>query len=452
MVTLFWSFCVVLSVVLLARFRPAAIFAAFFVLFALMMRMVSLTYIDLAGPVFAEQLSEDIGGTGSSMPLFALSVLVFLFALAVVFRPSQFRNTLPPPVVVRANRGVIGGIVFYLFFVFVVLLYGDMFWRGVIPLFESMERFEYTNLYAGPFHHFLFNYSFLFAGMLGTLFVYPRLIGRGFSYRFVGLLFAVFGYFALTGHRFSAFFSFSSFFILPLSAVFVLKRMSALPSPPPNPSVFTRLLSSKSIWLLAMAGLVFLLLAVMFNSLVNVREYDDPQEHLIQRALIQPAELWWATWDRVIERDESTPLLALALMFVAPIDASRNTGIQYLMVKALGFGRTEELLSIGSQYAGGYPEVLFELVVPYAALSVALLFSFITAWLLRVIVVAVCRGNFGTVFMGIYVYFGFSLLYIGGMLNFLIAATFGLKVVVFILIFVLELRFYRKRRRLLRIT
>ena len=77
-----------------------------------------------------------------------------------------------------------------------------------------------------------------------------------------------------------------------------------------------------------MAGLVFVLSAIMFNSLTNVRNYDDPQEKLIQRALIQPAELWWATWDRVIERDESTPSLALALMFVAPIDASRNTGMQ----------------------------------------------------------------------------------------------------------------------------
>lgn len=424
--------------------------AATFVLFVLMTRMVSLTYIDLAGPVFAEQLSEDIGGAGSSMSLFALSVLVFLFALAVVFRPSQLRNALASPVVVRANRGVIGDIVFYFFLVFVVLLYGDMFWRGVIPLFEGMERFDFTELYAGPFHHFLFNYSFLFAGILGTLFVYPRLIGRRFSYRFIGLLFAVFGYFVLTGHRFSAFFSFGSFFLLPLSAVFVLKGMSALPSPPPNPSFFIRILSLKSTWWFAMAGLVFVLSAIMFNSLTNVRDYDDPQEKLIQRALIQPAELWWATWDRVIERDESTPSLALALMFVAPIDASRNTGMQYLMVKALGYGRAEELLSMGSQYAGGYPEVLFELVVPYAALSVALLFSFITAWFLRVIVVAVCRGNFGTVIMGIYIYYGFSLLFIGGMLNFLIAATFGVKLAVFILIFALELRYYRKRRTLVR--
>lgn len=448
MVTVFWTIFVAFGFILLARFRTPAMVAAVFVLFVLITRMVALTYVDLAGPVFAEQLDENIGGPDASMPLFALSVLVFLFALAVMFRPFKLQQSLPLPVSVSPNAVALGNIVFFSSLFFIFLLYGDMLRRGVIPLFENMERFDYANLYAGPFHEIVFTHGFLLAGLLGTFFVYPRLTGQRYEYRFIGLVLLLFGYFVLTGHRFSAFFSFGSFFLLPLSAIFVLKDISALPPLPATHSFIQKLLARKSIWLLVLAVVIFVLSAVMFNSLTNVREYDDPQEKLIQRVLIQPVELWWATWDRVVVRGEWAPSLAWDLIFDDPLDASRNTGMQYLMVKALGYGRATELLSMGSQYTGGYPEVLFELVGPYAALPFALVFGLVTALLLRMIVVAVCRGNFGTVFMGIYIYYGFSLLYIGGMLNFLIAATFGLKLGVLILVYWLELNFYYRRQRL----
>lgn len=453
MVTVFWALCVVLGFMLLAKFRAAAMVAAVFVLFGLVTRTAALTYVDLLGPVFSEQLDKDIGGSEASMPLFALSVLVFLFALAVMFRPFKLQKSLPLPVSVSPNAVALGNIVFFSSLLFIFLLYGDMLRRGVIPLFENMERFDYANLYAGPFHSIIFEYGFLLAGFLGAFFVYPRLTGQGYKYRFVGLVLLLFGYFVLTGHRFSAFFSFGSFFLLPLSAIFVLKNISALQPIPATQSFVQKVLARKSIWFFMLTGLFSVLSAVMLNSLTNVREYDDPLEKLLQRVFIQPVELWWETWNRVVVQGEWAPSLAWNLMFNDPLDASRNTGVQFLMVKALGYARTEELLTHGSQYAGGYPEVLFELGGPYAALPLALLFGLTTALLLRTIVVAVCRGNFGTVFMGIYVYYGFSLLYIGGMLNFLIATTFMLKVGVLILVYWLESNsYYRRRRRFMKFS
>lgn len=448
MVSLFWFILVAVSFLLLLRYRTSALVAGVFILFGLMTRTIALAYVDLFGPFFAEQLDADIGGSSSSMPLFALSVLVFLLALAIIFRPSKLRNALNLPLDETTGARDLGNVFFFSALAYIALLYGDMLRRGVIPLLENMERYDYAKLYAGPFHSALFEYGFLLVGMLGAFFVYPRLTGNGYRYRFIGLLIALFAYFVLTGHRFSAFFSFSSFFLLPLASVFVLQSMSALPALERSRSFVQKILVSKATRRLSVIAMMLMLSALIFNSLTKVRDYDNPLEKLIQRILIQPVELWWTTWDRLVERGEWTPSLAWDLMFDHPFDANRNTGIQFLMVKALGYDRAEELLLQDSQYAGGYPEILFELVGPYAALPVALLFSLITALLLRMIVLAVCRGNFGTVFMGIYVYYGFSLLFIGGMLNFLIAATFLLKVATLILVYMVELKYYRNRRRL----
>jgi hypothetical protein len=97
------------------------------------------------------------------------------------------------------------------------------------------------------------------------------------------------------------------------------------------------------------------------------------------------------------------------------------------MIKNLGDDRAAELLNNGQQYAGGYPEILFELFGPGPAIVAALLFGFITAFLLRLVVGSVLVGRVVTAFLAAYVFYGFSLLYIGGMLNFLIVWTFWVK-------------------------
>ena len=413
------------------------------------MRVFGLAYIGLNGPVYAEELEAYVASTPGAMQFFCLSVLACLLALSIVFQPSRLQKALATCSILPRKGITLGDIVFIAAAAFSLLLYADMFRRGVIPLFQNMERFDYTRQYAGYLHQMLFQLGFLYAVTLGAFFVYPRLIGQGYDYRFIGLLAILFAYCVLTGHRFSAFFSFGSFFLIPLASVFALKSVNALPALPLARTPLQKILQSKLTWAVCGALLMLVIAAVMYHSLTNVRNYDAPAAKLAQRILVQPIQMWLVTWDNVIGKNEWAPSAAWELMFQNPLDADRNTGIQFLMLRALGIERTAELLSLGNQYAGGYPEVLVELAGPYAALPVAFGFCLITALLLRLIVVSVCRGNFGTMFMAVYVFYGFSLLFIGGMLNFLFVETFAVKVLVLFVIYWLEMKYYRLGKRLI---
>ncbi len=446
MITAFWVFCVLVSFMLLARYRTAAMIASGFVLVVLYLRIVSLSYIDFWGPVYAEQLYIYVGGSGASMPFLALAVMLFLFALVVVFRPYNIRNKLIYSFIVNPYAVYLSKAFFIFSVVFIALLYADMFRRGVIPLLVGMERYDYASLYAGPLHHLVIQHGFLIASLWGAFFVYPRLTGNFFAYKFAAFLLPLLIYLLLTGNRFSAFFHFIAFFLLPVSSVYLLKSIYRLPSLPPKKSFIKKVIECKATRWISYAGVICMIYFAIFNSLTQVRKYDEPEEKLRQRVLIQPAELWWVTWDRLIQKDDWTPGYAWNFMFVKPFDDNRNTGIQYLMVKALKGGRAEEILSLGGQYAGGYPEVFFELLGPYGALLIALLLCLITAMLLRLILISVCRGNIGTFFLGVYIYYGLSLIYIGGMLNFLINPIFWLKVLTLCFVFFVEDVFYRKRR------
>jgi hypothetical protein len=183
---------------------------------------------------------------------------------------------------------------------------------------------------------------------------------------------------------------------------------------------------------------VLSILSLLLNSVVNVRAYDDPAEQLTQRILIQPVELWWTTWNDLGAFSSSKTGEVWQDLFINPIDPTRNSSIQMLMLRNLGYDRTQELVGMGQQYTGGYPEVLFELLGPWLALPVAFVFSVLTAVLLRICVLAVCERRLLTAFMAMYVYFGFSLLFIGGMLNFLLPWTFWVKVSVLCLVYVVE--------------
>lgn len=81
--------------------------------------------------------------------------------------------------------------------------------------------------------------------------------------------------------------------------------------------------------------------------------------------------------------------------------------MQLLMMKNLALDRAAELLDMGQQYTGGFPEVLFELLGP---------------WFAR-----------------------FSLLLVSGILNFLVAWTFWLKCSMLAVAYIVE-RVVRRSR------
>lgn len=435
------SLSILLAVVvfcfLMLRYSTAAMLSAAFILLVLLPRLVSTAYIDIAGPLYAVQLFREIGGLGSAMPVITAFVMLVMAILWFIFRRSKVKKLLRQQRTFSTYQKFIlnGMLSFYV--VYVLALYADLLMRGNIPLFTQLERYEYATSVAGPLYHITIVYGFLLAAGIGLGFVYPRLHGKQFDFRFILILPLFFVYFVLTGHRFSAFFGYVCFFLLTFSSYFMMKQSGLLPTLSTGESIVYRVIKSKFSILVTILALFMTISAVLYNSMVNVRAYDFPLEMLIQRVLVQPAELWWDSWYRIFHLGEFTPDLAWYLMFDEPFDAARNTGIQYLMVKSLGFQEAEAILLQGAQYAGGYPEVLVELF-GWGAVPVAFMFALVTALLIRKVNLSVCQGRFLTAILAVYVYYGFTLLYVGGMLNFLFVVSFWLKILALILVSIIE--------------
>lgn len=413
----------ILSLVYLNRQTgPYVFFAIIFILFGFILRMCSALYVGLFGPIFSVNFGRYLQDETLSSLVFSLSFVVVIVTAAWILKPSRVLRSVgfmrPIPGHDKLGQLALGG-----FILLTVILYGDMLLRGVIPLFSLMERNVYTEQYAGIFHKGFLQFFFVLSFFMGYFAVRPRLMGGGFELRYLTIFVALIFYFLLTGHRFSIFFAMTSFFVIPIAAIWMQARAGRLP-PSSDPLQVRRVLMAAK----AAAPLIFLLLAVisswaLYNSIYNVRGYGDPVQAFIQRSLVQPTEFWWATWSLSVLDGGLDRATAFDFMFVNPLDASRNTGIQYLMSRELGSSRAAELLVAGEQFAGGYPEVLFELLGPVWVWPVLFLFAAVTLWFLSTAMTAVCSQRIGTAFFAIFLFYGFSILYIGGMLNFLLAPT-----------------------------
>jgi hypothetical protein len=213
---------------------------------------------------------------------------------------------------------------------------------------------------------------------------------------------------------------------------------------PPDRSVLQRVATSRSIVSLFGVFLVSVVVTAMAHNMLLVRDLDGRvEERLLQRVLVQPVHLFWLTWQRLQQNELNNELdsrsEAARFMFDTPFDAKRNTGVQYLMFLHLGPERASQIYEdYGVDYAGGYPEILIELGGLGFALAIALVASFLLAALYRTSVVAVCRGHFLTSLLAIYVGFGLINLFLGGMLNFVMAEWYLAKVLVFFFVLALE--------------
>ena len=413
---------------ILALRQSATALAFLFVLVTFLSRMLAGTYIDVAGPVFAEELFVDIG-SGNSTPLLLLCQLLIVLPVAWILSPRRLarmllhRHSLSKPRFAKA----IADLVFWLSLAFTLAIFFQLLSGGVIPLFQQIERYDF-NQDAGALHGVLLEHGNIFALLIGGLCIFPRLHGGKIDWRFCLILLLWLSYFFLTGHRFSPFYSLGSFFLMPFSLVVAQRRIRISP---------IALVAGVSI--LAMVGYA------LFNSYTEVRgfEGDTLLFKLEQRILVQPAELWWVTFERVVINDQWDGLSAAHFLFVAPFEAGRNTTIQYLMMQALDLNYAWSVIQGGGQYAGGYPEILFELLGFPGALPVVLGIGLVTAGVLHVLLTSLARGYFVSFLFASYVYYALTILYIGGMLNFLVAWTFWVKVTGLMLAMLLEPRFHR---------
>lgn len=383
-------------------------------------RLVSSLYIDHFGPVYAPELFREIG-PGQATGLLLWHYLVALISLAVVLRRSGVIAAPAGAVCAfftgRRGRRLVD-VAFVFGCAFVAALYLDMIRLGPIPLFEGIERLDYARDYAGVFDKVLNRWGPVWAVCLGFLFVAPRRWAGAVDRRFLYLLIAVFGYAFLAGHRYSMFFKFSVLFVMPVAVLALEKAQRAS-----EVGADTRR-GAAAVMILVAATSTLVVSAVLWSYFVTrFPESNLAFERLTERLLVEQAELWFLTFERVVEQGRLFTGEALERLFNDPIDPDRNTTITYLMWLAIGED-AQRVLSQGQQYTGGFPEVFVELFGPQGSLGATLVVTLVVALMIRIMLLSVSALKPMTLGCAAYLFYGFAILYWGGMVNFLLTWTF----------------------------
>ena len=108
------------------------------------------------------------------------------------------------------------------------------------------------------------------------------------------------------------------------------------------------------------------------------------------------------------------------------------------MTVELGYFRSAELTELGQAYNGGFPEVHFEILgawLPFLSLPIA---GLIGAWFLVMCIRLLMRNMIASAIMGIYLFYGASLHFAGGMITFMLYPSYWAKIVLFIIAYVVE--------------
>jgi hypothetical protein len=432
-----------LCVLQLAAYRPVIFVSFFFILFTLVWRTAASMYIDLAGPVLSTQTFSYVG-PGLMTPLHVLAYFLSLIPFFFLLRQSLVDDWLRDADRSRAAQGMLtlSDLTFIVSLLFLSYLFLDLVRHGSIPLFAKIERFVYTQKYAGGAHRWLIQYGNFVTFWWGVMFAAERLRNHRLDIRYLGMLGILMAYMFLTGNRFSAFYSFCSFFVIPLAGVIaagVRDDQSAVPFSWIGKTFRRREL----IAFIAVAVLAAIASTVgIYNNLTNVRQFqgDEILSQFLERLLVQPSELGWISYERVFAFGQWQPERVFDFLFQAPLDASRNTTPQFLMLETIGEPRTYEHISGGFQFAGGFPEIFFELFGPLYAWPFIFGAGYIAAGLTAVVVKGVIQGRYASAFLSLYVLFGFYVMYIGGMLNFIATPVYWIKIAALAVALLLEAR------------
>jgi Family of unknown function (DUF6418) len=419
--------------------RPVIFLSFFFIIFTLAWRMSATMFIDLQGPVYSSQLVRDIG-PGTATVVHSIAYIVSLLPFLFFFRSAAVEQWCAnadqtrtiPRVLTLSDATLILSLVFF------ALLYLDLARHGPIPLFNRIERYDYAG---GLMHRWFSAYSNFLAFWFGLMIAATYIRERRLETRMIGLLCLMLVYAFLTGSRFSAFYRQCAFFLMPWAAVIALwQRKSA------NSNFWIgRIFVSRRFRFIVINFAIVLTALVSFalyNNLTNVRGYAGGEiwRQFLDRVLIQPSEIGWASFERVFRNGQTEPSLAFNFLFQHPIDLNRNTTIQYLMFATIGEPRTTDHILHGFQLAGGFPEIFFELFGPYLAWPFLLGVGCIAAGLSAYVVRGTLLGNYASAFLSLYVLFGFYVMYIGGMLNFVTPWTYWAKVTLLVVVLLAEHR------------
>jgi hypothetical protein len=434
---------------------PMALFALLVIWISFAWRVVSISYIDLFGPLYAYQIYEYVGGSAYA-PVFALACATVVAPFFLFFGDRGARHladcaderlALDDPAARQAGGRTFADLVALAAAALAVLLFVTMLLKGPVPIFAGIEQADYKGEAASFLHNLYMPYQMIVTFFLGAVFAHHKIRTGRFHAPMIAACVLLLFYAFLTGNRFSYFFSFTTQFLAPLAAAIgVLSVRSGVHRKPWAwlGATFTKnQLRFGAVFLLLIAGGVG---AALVNSYFNIRfsDSDWAQQALLQRILVQPTELTWMALDRVFRLGNVDGWAVLDFVFAHPIDPLKNTSPQYLMLRTVGSQVTFHHLAEGAQFAGGFPGVLFEALGPYWVWPLLLALGFLTAGLSFLIVRAIALGHFLTVAFGAYVLFGILVMYIGGMLNFAMQWTYFVKVAVFCLALAIENAAHRR--------
>ncbi|MCK1681005.1 hypothetical protein IVA87_16690 [Bradyrhizobium sp. 147] len=451
--TLLAGVSILLFIVWLALFRSTIFVCVAFLLFTFAWRTISSLYIDLSGPVFSSQLQMYIG-PGVMTVFQSMAYFLTLIPFLWVFNPAtldEWARSAPIPEP-RASHSqlTLSDATCYASVLFLVLLFGALIQGGVIPLFAKIERWTF-NEQANFLHRFVIERGDMLCFWWGAMFVAEWLRRQRYDYRFLSLLAALMFYTFLAGGRFSPFYRYCAFFVIPFSAV-LLVQARGLGSGTLF-SLMPRIADRRIV--LAGAGVIVATAAMiafaLYWNLTRVRGFEGEAARgaFVERVLVQPSEIGWASYQRVLVNGDWDARHAFDALFERPIVAGRNTTPQFLMSETIGEPRTTEHITGGFQFAGGFPEIFFELFGPYLGWIFLLGAGWLTALISAVMIRSIVAERYLTAALSFYVLYGFYVMYIGGMLNFVATPTYWVKIAALFAAIVVEERVQRFGRPIL---
>ncbi|ULK99254.1 DUF6418 domain-containing protein [Bradyrhizobium sp. I71] len=442
--TLLAGASILLFFVWLGLFRSAILICLAFLLFTFAWRTISSLYIDLTGPVFSSQLEMFIGPgvmTVFQSIAYFLTLLPFLWVFNARALDEWARAAPTPGLPASQSQLTLSDVTFYASVLFLILLFGALIQGGVIPLFAKIERWTF-NEQASFLHRLVVERGDMLCFWWGTMFVAERLRRQRYDYRFVGLLAVLTFYMFLAGGRFSPFYRYCAFFVIPFSAVLIVQARDL-----GSASLFSLLprVSDRRIVLAGTGVIVLIAMMIAFAlywNLTRVRGFEGQAalDAFVERVLVQPSEIGWASYQRVLVNGDWDARHAFDFLFDRPIVAGRNTTPQLLMSETIGEPRTTEHITGGFQFAGGFPEIFFELFGPYFGWIFLLGAGWLTALLSAVMIRSIIAERYVTAALSFYVLYGIYVMYIGGMLNFVATPTYWVKIAALFAAIIIEER------------
>lgn len=394
------------------------------ILISVSLRVLSVSYIDLFGPVYSTQLYT-LMGPGVSSVYLIVCYTAFLVPMAIVLDRTSFRCSKMLLTRSRTNINGYFDVVFYgVLFIYLFVLYVQLVKGDVIPLFDHIERYDFADHHAGPLHDYLFKYSTIVTLVLGGQTVYAKLTKGKYDRRAFICILVILVYAFLTGHRFAAFNKFIAFFLVPFGLLYVQHYYSKLTTRGKQIEKGGRLVLG-----IVILGFSIAVLAIL-NSYNNVRTESQEKvfSRIQERLLIQQGELWVEQLVRVKQNEQDATSDKIEFLFYDPIISNQNTSIQYLMWLSLG-SEAERLLGIGQQYAGGFPEIFVEMFGLFFLLPVLLLFGIVMALVFSIFFASLRRGKLLSMLMAGFIIYGCMLTVYNGMLNQYFVMTFWIKLV-----------------------